>query len=38
MPQSRHPLIEARRDQMFAVLLDLSDRATPHNGPIPRFY
>ena len=20
------------------VMLDLSDRATPHNGPIPRFY
>jgi hypothetical protein len=20
------------------VVLDLSDRATPHNGPIPRYY
>ena len=20
------------------VMLDLSDRATPHNGPIPRYY
>jgi hypothetical protein len=20
------------------IMLDLSDRATPHNGPIPRFY
>jgi Zn-finger in ubiquitin-hydrolases and other protein len=43
--QTRHPIIEGYDppegwgwcyiDEMF---LDLSDRPTPHNGPIPRYY
>jgi len=43
--QTRHPIIEGYDPPegwgwcyIDEVMLDLSDRATPHNGPIPRFY
>jgi hypothetical protein len=43
--QSRHPIIEGYDPPegwgwcyIDEVMLDLSDRATPHNGPIPRYY
>jgi len=41
----RHPIIEGYDPPehwgwcyVDEVMLDLSDRATPHNGPIPRYY
>ena len=43
--QTRHPIIEGYDPPegwgwcyIDEVMLDLSDRATPHNGPIPRYY
>jgi hypothetical protein len=43
--QTRHPIIEGcdppegwGRYFVDEVMLDLSDRATPHNRPIPRYY
>ena len=43
--QTRHPIIEGYDPSegwgwcyVDKVMLDLSDRATPHNGPIPRYY
>jgi Zn-finger in ubiquitin-hydrolases and other protein len=43
--QTRHPIIEGYDPPegwgwcyIDEIMLDLSDRATPHNGPIPRFY
>ena len=43
--QTRHPIIEGYDPSegwgwcyIDEVMLDLSDRVTPHNGPIPRFY
>jgi heterodisulfide reductase subunit A-like polyferredoxin len=43
--QTRHPIIEGYDPPegwgwcyIDEVMLDLSDRATPHNGPIPSFY
>ena len=43
--QTRHPVIEGYDPPegwgwcyIDEVMLDLNDRATPHNGPIPRFY
>ena len=40
-----HPIIEGYdppegwgRCYVDEIMLDLSDRATPHNGPIPRYY
>ena len=42
---TRHPIIEGYDPPegwgwcyVDEVMLDLSDRATPHNGPIPRYY
>ena len=42
---TRHPIIEGYDPPegwgwcyLDEVMLDLSDSATPHNGPIPRFY
>jgi hypothetical protein len=42
---TRHPIIEGYDPPegwgfcyIDDVMLDLGDRATPHNGPIPRFY
>ena len=42
---TRHPIIEGYDPPegwgwcyIDEVMLDLSDRATPHNGPIPRYY
>jgi hypothetical protein len=43
--QTHHPIIEGYDPPegwgwcyVDEVMLDLSDRATPHNGPIPRYY
>ena len=43
--ETRHPVIEGYDPPegwgwcyVDEVMLDLSDRATPHNGPIPRYY
>ena len=43
--QTRHPIIEGYDPPegwgwcyVDEVMLDLSDRATAHNGPIPRYY
>jgi hypothetical protein len=43
--QTRHPIIEGYDPPegwgwcyVDEVMIDLSDRATPHNGPIPRYY
>jgi len=42
---TRHPVIEGYDPPegwgwcyIDEIMLDLSDRATPHNGPIPRYY
>ena len=42
---TRHPIIEGYDPPegwgwcyIDEIFLDLSDRATPHNGPIPRYY
>ena len=44
-PHTRHPIIEGYDPPegwgwcyVDEVMFDLSDRATPHNGPIPRYY
>jgi len=43
--ETHHPIIEGYNPLegwgsccVDEIMLDLSDRATPHNGPIPRFY
>ena len=43
--KTRHPIIEGYDPPegwgwcyVDEIMLDLSDRATPHNGPIPRYY
>jgi hypothetical protein len=43
--ETHHPIIEGYNPLegwgsccVDEIMLDLSDRATPHNGPIPRYY